>query len=218
MNQQHEVCKLHKVSNLYPCIVKSQENIYQEDEPDLDNVVFGSKSSIELLNCGNFEEFWKTHKSEFVAGDGHCLLNALLSSIAFQLPHRKCITNEILVCMIESEVLSNVAEYSAYLTNHSDIQPTTCEKGIDVQSDLVEQLYDYTINKNWRTPFGDMVPMIAAKFLGINIGIISVANRKYEYRCVFSEQQADDYVVVYYTGNHYDAISIVSCSDASRVS
>ena len=119
----------------------------------------------------------------------------------------KKITKDSLLAQIEMEVLNNLDEYAAYrLNNDRDINSV---RGInlDPQVILVNEMYDYIFRNHWNSLFGDMVPHLIAKCLGINIGIIEKTLGLCQYRCITSEKQTDDLVFIHLQCSHYNAIS-----------
>lgn len=79
-------------------------------------------------------------------------------------------------------------------------------KSHDSELTLLNEMYDYIYGKHWNTSFGDMVPLLSARCLGINIGIIKKVRDQYEYKCILSESQSDNFVFVHLQSYHYDAI------------
>lgn len=73
-------------------------------------------------------------------------------------------------------------------------------------SELRNGLKEYILNKNYDTAFGDLVPLIAANALGINIIIVS-KQRSYEDVLVIPDNHKHHKsVCILKTGDHYDSL------------
>ena len=89
--------------------------------------------------------------------------------------------------------MMNINKYSEYMSVE---QPEQC---------ITHWMFEYIVKKNYNTPFGDLVPLIVANILGINIGIVENHENGYAFKWVLSESLADNHVHILKTGDHYDA-------------
>ena len=67
-------------------------------------------------------------------------------------------------------------------------------------------LRDYVINKRYNTLFGDLIPFIAAKSIGVNIFVITERDTGYYVHSVKNVHGATKNVMILKNGHHYDAI------------
>ena len=189
---------------------------YVETANDYQNVDTKSEQNQKLITSHallenlDLDEFWKKHAIIRVPADGHCLIHSVVAAAASHSKLSKQITYDSLLAQIEVEVLSKLDEYSAYRINRRGKINPARGKSHDSELILLNEMYDYIFGKHWNTSFGDMVPLLAANCLGINIGIIKKTLEQYEYTPVFSERQTDDFVFIHLQCSHYNAIY---CSD-----
>ena len=183
---------------------------------DYQNVETKSEQNLKLLTPHgllenlDFVEFWKKHAIIRVPADGHCFIHSVVAAAASQAKLSKHITYDSLLAQIEAEVFSKLDEYAAYRVSRRGNSNSKHGKTHDSELILLNEMYDYIFGKHWNTPFGDMVPLLAANCLGINIGIIKKTLGQYEYRCVLSDKQTDNVVFIHLQCSHYNAIY---CSD-----
>ena len=185
---------------------------YVETSNDYQNVDTKSEQNLKLITSHallenpDFDKFWKKHAIIRVPADGHCFIHSVVAAVASQSKLSKQITYVSLLAQIEAEVFTKLDEYSAFRINRRGKINPARGKTHDSELILLNEMYDYIFGKHWNTSFGDMVPLLAANCLGINIGIVKKLLGQYEYRCILSERQTDDFVFVHLQCSHYDAI------------
>ena len=92
-------------------------------------------------------------------GDGHCLLHSILTSYTHQLQNHPMITLSSIKASLTYEIHDNSVRYLPFVENNS-----VGALGRGMQAFLVDRHYDQS--------FGDLVPMILANALGLQINII----------------------------------------------
>ena len=95
-------------------------------------------------------------------GDGHCFLYSLVDSFNSQNPIDIRVSLQHLINAICDETMKNSQMYMPCFdtnTGNHDI--------------LHSLLRDYVLNKRYDTMFGDLIPFIAAKSIGVNIFVIT---------------------------------------------
>ena len=94
------------------------------------------------------------------AGDGHCLLYSICTSFNQTLFHLPNISVKSLKQLIFTETVSNIDLYTAFCDGLSN-------------SDLVELLNHYLNEHGSNTMYGDLVPLVIARALKVDINIIN---------------------------------------------
>ena len=97
--------------------------------------------------------------------------------------------------MIRDEVTENANYYLQFLVDSS-------------HHDLMYHMNQYVFHKMYNTDFGNLVPLILANFLHVNIGIISKDVHGYNARVIHANASNDKFgnILVYKTPDHYDGI------------
>ena len=99
---------------------------------------------------------WKIETSP---GDGHCLLHSILTSYTHQLQNHPMITLPSIKASLTYEIHDDSFRYLPFVENNG-----AGALGRGMQSFLVDRQYDQS--------FGDLVPMILANALGLQITIL----------------------------------------------
>ena len=101
---------------------------------------------------------------------------------------------DILIDIFRVEILKNCSRYLPYVEDMS-------------RENLFLGFYDYVYNKNYNTAFGDLVPVIASRALGM--GIMIVYKQEDETMTVFIEHRENhtcENLFIFKDGDHYDAL------------
>ena len=129
--------------------------------------------------------------------DGHCLLHSIVSSLKAQ--YRQTygdLTIDHLCDIIRDQIRYNENLYLPFIKN---AYHATRVKGME----------DYLNLKRYNTRFGDLVPLIIANGLGINIIILGSHQSKI-LDIVYGKRHGNsglkNHVFIYKSGEHYDAI------------
>ena len=106
--------------------------------------------------------------------------------------------NEI-VRLMYHETMSNLDMYTDFLINGTS-------------TDLIYYMCLYLYDKVYDTPYGDMVPLVLANALGLNLIIISKSTMGYDIRqvCCGVLDGSNNCLLVYKSSDHYDGITIKS--------
>ena len=109
------------------------------------------------------------------------------------------ITIEQLKCMILEEVAEHANLYLQFLVDSS-------------HDDLRYHMNQYVFNKMYNTDFGNLVPLVIANVLHVNIGIISEGDHGYCARIIHTSASNDilGNILLYKTPDHYDSIILKS--------
>ena len=99
--------------------------------------------------------------------------------------------------MVRDDVTENVNHYLKFLVDSS-------------HHDLMYYMNQYVSNKMYNTDFGNLVPLILANVLHVNIGIISKDMHGYNARVIHANASDDKLrnILVYKTPDHYDGLII----------
>ena len=97
--------------------------------------------------------------------------------------------------MVRDEVTENANRYLQFLVDSS-------------HHDLMYYMNLYVFNKMYNTDFGNLVPLVLANVLHINIAIISKDVHGYNVRVIHTNASTDTLgnILVYKTPDHYDSI------------
>ena len=116
-----------------------------------------------VLNNGLF---WQNYKITLSPGDGHCKLHSVISSYNSQHNHIESLNIGQLIALIQQEVMNNVPYYIRVIEDNC-------------QYKLIAYLNMYIYEKMYNTSFGDLVLIITANAIDMNIAIIDKTNNGY---------------------------------------
>lgn len=134
---------------------------------------------------------WKLLKSP---GDGHCLMHSVVSSWNQQL-QRRDITLHCLMSKIFIETVINTDLYLGF------VSPAT---------KLFTSLRRYLINKSYDNDFCDIVPLIIANALQVNLHIINVNSiQTFDDILISCNGTSVDTILIYRCRDHYDAVQVL---------
>ena len=131
-------------------------------------------------------------------GDGHCFISSILKSLSSQWPNTFSFSKDELLSKIERETLDNMNDYAAFLNDEN------------TKSHLVRSMYQYILDKKYDTSYGDLIPLITANAVGIDIGIVIKTSDQFDYRHIVSKGSTDDCVFIVKNGMHYDSLILTS--------
>ena len=140
-------------------------------------------------------------------GDGHCFIYSVICSMNSMVETHLHIDSEKLVYKLRKETIENAEWYKNFIENNS-------------KDTLLRGLHEYIVNKKYDTSFGDLVPIIIANALMVNILIVTLNNNNVTlnnnnvYECQLiqcmirnnSTQRPLHTLHVMKTGLHYDSI------------
>ena len=130
-------------------------------------------------------------------GDGFCLLHSLCLSLRSQFPGSRVLEIEELISLLKHEAIS-----------HKDVYLAAFEYSLDT---LRTGLYNYIYNRNYKTDFGDIVPLLLANGHGVDICILYSSENVLKSRVVdCSRNIAKTCVFIYKIDEHYNAVVPVS--------
>ena len=143
----------------------------------------------------NNASFWDAYSVTRSPGDGHCLLHSVAASCNSLTRLSSSITTEQLMYMVRDEVIEHAELYLQFLVD-------SCH------NDLVYHMNQYVFNKIYDTDFGNLVPLVLANALHVNIGIISEGVQGYNARVIHANACNNTLgnILVYKTPDHYDSI------------
>ena len=97
--------------------------------------------------------------------------------------------------MVRDEVIEHAELYLQFLVD-------SCH------NDLMYYMNQYVFNKIYDTDFGNLVPLVLANVLHVNIGIISEGVQGYNARVIHANASNNTLgnILVYKTPDHYDSI------------
>ena len=143
----------------------------------------------DVVQCINSDNFWRVYHIIKSASDGHCFVHSLVTCLRDQSYYLD--SNHILRA-ISDECITNCSKYLPYMG------------GISQQSFFKEK-NEYVHEKLYNSNFGDIVPIICANALMINIIIISYENPTHNFYIIGAEH-SNVFAYVYKNGNHYDGL------------
>ena len=156
----------------------------------------------------NSEKFWDYFEIVPVTPDGHCLLYSIATYFNALHAQNFTLTAQYLANIIRCEVESKIELYRVGIDNMS-------------VTELLSEMNDYIVNKNYKSSFCDMVPMIVTNALKISIVILEKYSGNIRVSHI-APRQYDDcpaYIVVckdFSILEHYDAIVPMACADVSN--
>ena len=123
--------------------------------------------------------------------DRHCFLYSVVKACSSQLSSNLDINVGFILGKMNSELTSCPNIYTAF-TEGKDI------------SELTTAFNDYTLYKMYDTYFGDIVPLLYANALGINIITLSDSHMDCLPKIIFSKSKTKGCIFIYKRGDHYD--------------
>ena len=129
-------------------------------------------------------------------GDGHCLLHSICESLAGQYSDLTQVGYNELKALIRSEVMNNTTVYLPAIDDN-DIKRLKLE---------MDNYLDY---KLYNSSFGDMVPLILAQILSMDLLIIVEERHGFFLSCVEPRNRRGEVqkcVFIYKRGDHYNGI------------
>ena len=146
-----------------------------------------------MLSSGLLQRSFKIVKSQ---ADGFCLLHSVSRSLNAQISHCYDLDINKLITCLKGEAMQHIDEYSGF-----------CES----ISAMIDQMYDYIENKNYDTDFGNVIPLLLANSIEIDICILYRHGDALGCRIVeCSKKDANVCVFIYKVGDHYDAVYPIS--------
>ena len=142
-------------------------------------------------------------------GDGHCLMHAMTLSLNSQL-HTDFPLYSVptLLDIVQHETCSNLHNYVEFIRGNS----------CDI---ILEQMHNYITHKDYNSTYGDILPMILANALSIDIQITSSDADMQLQTIVKARNDAVNTVVICKSGDHYDAMipvnDICSCNGNAQL-
>ena len=133
------------------------------------------------------------------AGDGHCLLYAVLISWYLQLQQQPPPSLHELKCVIFLESLKNRQVYMEYLHD------------ISTNTDYAKSVTKYLLQRDYNNTFGDLVPVILANALSKTIRIKNVQTNNEVNDIVISPMNGHDHptIVIHRAADHYSGVNII---------
>lgn len=126
------------------------------------------------------------------AGDGHCLLYSLVASWNAQQRNQPKIDLEMLKTHLVNEVLDHLPEYQ-----------------VIGDYPVGDALHSYLFSKHYNQDFADVLPLIFANALRVNISIYdeNIRNDGYEIKTVETERSdTNKSLIVHRCGDHYNGV------------
>ena len=149
----------------------------------------------QILNLSDITaDFWYNYSIKKSPGDGHCFLHSVIQSCNSQFPDKPSMNKDILIDLFRVEIHKNCSRYLPYVEDMS-------------RDNLFLGFYDYVYNKNYNTAFGDLVPVIASRALGM--GIMIVYKQEDKTMTVFIEHRENhscENLFIFKDRDHYDAL------------
>ena len=141
-------------------------------------------------------KLWSLFKIIKSPADGHCFLHSVRYYLNTQLNRQYKLSNMQLIKSIRAETTKNLIYYSHFVNGVS----TEC---------LLKQVDDYCIHKIYDSCFGDILPVITANVLNVDIEIMEMymgKPRLTRIPCIANGNNISNLVMVFKEGEHYDAI------------
>ena len=123
--------------------------------------------------------------------DGHCFLYSVVKACSSQLSPNLDINVGFILDKMNSELTSCPNIYTAFT------------EGRDI-SELTTAFNDYALYKKYDTYFGDVVPLLCANALGINIITLSDSHKDCLSKVIFSKSKTKGCIFIYKRSDHYD--------------
>ena len=141
-------------------------------------------------------ELWKSFTIAKSPADGHCFIHSLIRALRDQHPNSTMVNYAEVLRLIAGETRRNILSYAAF-----NIDQT--------QKRLLDEMEKCIKYKIYNSKYGDMVPLIAATALSINIFIISKqgdGHDVFHVKPMSSDNHTKASILLYKNGKHYDAI------------
>ncbi len=123
--------------------------------------------------------------------DGHCLLHSVITSWGSQLPDLPPISLAALKSNIRREVMSNIDEYLGFRFN---------------KIKLLDQMERYIKYRKFNSDFGDLVPLILAKYLNVLIRILDTDSSDMVREHLVDPANCNLSIVIQRRGDHFNGI------------
>ena len=129
-------------------------------------------------------------------GDGHCLIHSVSNSWSSQHPSLLPLDLETIKSSIFTEAVNNAHLYVPFLpTKHS----------------LFEGLRHYLIDKQYNHAFGDLVPLVIANAVSVNLNVFNdKCKNGYDMINLVPRSNSCISLDLHRSGDHYNAIEFVS--------
>ena len=155
-------------------------------------------------------QFWNDYKIIDSPGDGHCLLHSFVKSFNSQHANLGSTCVKHLMTSIEAEVELNCDVYVRYIRGNS-------------KYNLINEMRQYVYDKVYKTSFGDIVPDVITRIMGMNLIIISTGQGSHDYCTIVQAVNCscisyDNSVFIYKSDEHYDTIVSISERDVTELS
>ena len=155
--------------------------------------IYGKQAIREMLSSEALQNDFKIVKSP---GDGLCLSVSMCVSLKAQFPYICDFNVTKLIKLLKEEAIQYQEIYSIAIKSPGALE---------------YQMYVYINNKNYDSDFGDIVPLLLANSIAIDVCIL------YRHECVMKHNLvackrsiAKSCVFIYKCDEHYDAVSPVS--------
>ena len=132
-------------------------------------------------------------------GDGHCFMYALSQSWAKQIGISNAPDIHKIKCVIFCEVIKNLDTYANFLT-------PPCNK----PSTILHDLHKYLLWKSYNSDLVDVIPLITANALHINICILDEVNvgSYQEHTVCCSTKTINPKLLLHRHHDHYSAVEV----------
>ena len=148
----------------------------------------------------NIRWCWCDYGISISPGDGHCILHSVICSYNSQHGAKPSLEMGHLITLIRYEVMDNVTDYIPHIDDNSRLK-------------LFTYLNRYINNKVYDTSFGDLVPLIVANAIRMNLVIIDKTNDECKCHIIpvvqnVSPSRANS-VIVIKEGEHHNGLLCV---------
>ena len=151
-------------------------------------------------SCANDGTFWDVFQVRKSLGDGHCILYSVISSMESQ--HNISLGVHDVTELIKLEVFTNYGQYHEYVDG-------------DRPDELLIRMNDYIDTKIYDSSFGDLVPVILANAMKIDLLILTEFEENYTCDCIpytrYTAHDKRDVLIVFKKDEHYDGIVRNQC-------
>lgn len=161
----------------------------------LNHMIFTKSDNDVVYDILNNGDFWDVYTVKKSIPDGHCLLYSVVESLNSQIDHLESVTIDGLIRIVRDETAAHMEYYSQFM--------------IDTSNDnLFEYMNLYIYDKLYNTPYGDLVPLVLANALNINIVIISEGIQCLVAQTIHanSGDEVAGEILIYKSSEHYDGI------------
>ena len=120
-------------------------------------------------SCANDGTFWDVYQVRKSLGDGHCILYSVISSMESQ--HNISLGVHDVTELIKFEIFANYEQYHESMDG-------------DRPDELLIRMNDYIDTKIYDSSFGDLVPVILANAMKIDLLILTEFEENYTCDCI----------------------------------